>query len=395
MCQNSRVSGSAVYIDTSDAMLTDHTKQVPLCQCTATLAMAHFFSANILGPKNTCGSIVKFQTPKDIKTTAENCELTKHDLIEVRDEDNAVNISLVKLHTPYETDFCVRLTLDLCLDDKYQCHMTGECIPRKFMCDANPDCPDQDDELNCEQQMCAEGTTKCGDGKCYVSCEDVNITSTNLTTHSFDTLKPIIEVVCIQSTHFSTTTPTTTTTTTTTTTAPPTTTTTTPTATTTPTTTTTTSTTKLPKTTMATTTPTATTTTTTTPTLAINIPPRTTTASTLPAFESPDISWTPEETTALKELKATATSKTVQDDIESGTPQTSLDKTDSGKKSILTNPVALVGIVVGAVACAVITAIIIYAARRRMKKKKSHDIPPSDLWIPNAGEPNELSSMNT
>lgn len=27
-------------------------------------------------------------------------------------------------------------------------------------------------------------------------------------------------------------------------------------------------------------------------------------------------------------------------------------------------------------------------------RKNSHDIPPSDLWIPSKGEPNELSPMN-
>ncbi|XP_044277194.1 LOW QUALITY PROTEIN: basement membrane-specific heparan sulfate proteoglycan core protein [Varanus komodoensis] len=55
-----------------------------------------------------------------------------------------------------------------CTADEFSC-LSGECIPREFLCDRRPDCRDMSDELSCEEPMlpeCSDTEFACDSGQC-------------------------------------------------------------------------------------------------------------------------------------------------------------------------------------------------------------------------------------
>ncbi|WAQ94751.1 hypothetical protein MAR_007315, partial [Mya arenaria] len=193
MCTAGTLKGPEVYIDTSEARRTVNIRST-VCHCTATFKDVSFYSLYMAGPPGTCGSLFKFENPSDhsSKSSQEECSFEMHRTIKVGTE-MIVNITLDKLHQPFEADFCARMKPDLCGAEEFQCKHDGACINKDFRCDQQPDCSDESDETDCYNTGFQNGQN---------DKEQMQDTG------------PLIEVECFESQHFSTTTTTTSTTTT-------------------------------------------------------------------------------------------------------------------------------------------------------------------------------------
>ncbi|XP_052791524.1 uncharacterized protein LOC128225794 isoform X1 [Mya arenaria] len=231
MCTAGTLKGPEVYIDTSEARRTVNIRST-VCHCTATFKDVSFYSLYMAGPPGTCGSLFKFENPSDhsSKSSQEECSFEMHRTIKVGTE-MIVNITLDKLHQPFEADFCARMKPDLCGAEEFQCKHDGACINKDFRCDQQPDCSDESDETDCyNTAKCVKGMEACMDGNgCFRKSDRCDNVSTcgdhtdekdcgfqngqNDKEQMQDT-GPLIEVECFESQHFSTTTTTTSTTTT-------------------------------------------------------------------------------------------------------------------------------------------------------------------------------------
>ncbi|XP_052791589.1 integumentary mucin C.1-like isoform X2 [Mya arenaria] len=130
MCTAGTLKGPEVYIDTSEARRTVNIRST-VCHCTATFKDVSFYSLYMAGPPGTCGSLFKFENPSDhsSKSSQEECSFEMHRTIKVGTE-MIVNITLDKLHQPFEADFCARMKpgFQNGQNDKEQMQDTGPLI---------------------------------------------------------------------------------------------------------------------------------------------------------------------------------------------------------------------------------------------------------------------------
>lgn len=132
------------------------------------------FQSNLIETTNE--NRIDDQSTKDSNTSSNVHHSIEHQLKNNDDQLNSYsikkNIDSVKSTGDEHQQLFVKLnTLDnhrTCNETiEYKCKSTGECIDRSLLCDNFKDCPEGDDEQNCDQDCNQHNKFKCkSDGKC-------------------------------------------------------------------------------------------------------------------------------------------------------------------------------------------------------------------------------------
>ena len=77
------------------------------------------------------------------------------------------------------TTLSTTTTQVICEDYQFKCYKSNSCIHKSWICDSEPDCPNEEDELTetCSATVCTDEQFRCGNGQCIdniLKCDKTN-----------------------------------------------------------------------------------------------------------------------------------------------------------------------------------------------------------------------------